>query len=758
MGLLHSSAGGGNRQTVLKSDVGRRRLCVAVALSWCLLYIQAAPVSPASAAALVEPSATSLATYGNEPAHFGIVDAFMAPTAAADTGVSWERVSLFWNDVEPDYANQVQPLSTFSDAELSAELQRGMTVVGMIGNPPAWATDFGSVPKGLNYPFDDPRNEWARFVGATARRYAGRINRWILWNEPDIPTDMFGSTWAGSDAQFYALLKTGYLAIKAANPSATVIFPGTTYWADQTRGNPLFLQRILEIAQADPSAPSHGYYMDAVDMHIYSKAFDLYRIPLIYRGVLSKFHLNTPLMISEMNVAPYDDPKAPAQPTSFRSTLDQQAAFIVEGMTYAMAAGVRWMSIFKMADFGTSNGGPYGLVRADHSARPALTAYKLAINYLTGVPSIALQQTPGSTIATFTHENQDVTIAWATGQAPATVHVKVNGTSAFTVDKFGAVQPQAIPLSTFIFQLALPGSTSNSDDGGPRNSRIGGNPVVLVQTGIGGTLRVSPTLLVFPSQGLSVTTPFIAYYDAAGGAATLGPPLDNQALDHGMTIQHFAKASLRYHPEFKGSVYEMESVPAGTPFPQPDKYVPYLPSTGGPNTDTHRYFPATGHTVAFGFLAFFNEHGGLDVFGFPRTDEFQENGTTVQWFQRAKFVFHADVDPAHAVQVTPLGTVLTVGRDFPKEQPFKDTKFMRFFPDTGHGVAFGFLHFYLAHGGASTFGNPISDELPEADASGAIRTVQYFENARFEYHPELAGTPWEVELGLLGDEFLGIRQ
>jgi hypothetical protein len=30
--------------------------------------------------------------------------------------------------------------------------------------------------------------------------------------------------------------------------------------------------------------------------------------------------------------------------------------------------------------------------------------------------------------------------------------------------------------------------------------------------------------------------------------------------------------------------------------------------------------------------------------------------------------------------------------------------------------------------------------------------VQYFERNRFEYHPENAGTPFEVLLGLLGNQ------
>ncbi len=42
------------------------------------------------------------------------------------------------------------------------------------------------------------------------------------------------------------------------------------------------------------------------------------------------------------------------------------------------------------------------------------------------------------------------------------------------------------------------------------------------------------------------------------------------------------------------------------------------------------YFPETGHTVRGAFLDFFNQHGGLRVFGYPITEEFSFNGKTVQ--------------------------------------------------------------------------------------------------------------------------------
>ncbi len=69
-----------------------------------------------------------------------------------------------------------------------------------------------------------------------------------------------------------------------------------------------------------------------------------------------------------------------------------------------------------------------------------------------------------------------------------------------------------------------------------------------------------------------------------------------------------------------------------------------------------------------------------------------------------------------------------------------------YFDETGHNVRHGFLKYFQAHGGVEAFGLPLTEEFFEQG-----RAVQYFERARFEYHPEQVGTPYEVQLGLLGD-------
>ncbi|HET7037887.1 MAG TPA: hypothetical protein VFI42_19595, partial [Thermomicrobiaceae bacterium] len=74
---------------------------------------------------------------------------------------------------------------------------------------------------------------------------------------------------------------------------------------------------------------------------------------------------------------------------------------------------------------------------------------------------------------------------------------------------------------------------------------------------------------------------------------------------------------------------------------------------------------------------------------------------------------------------------------------------------TGHYLSFGFRDYWQKHGGLALYGYPISGEIQEVNpADGKTYTVQYFERARFEYHPEHKGTSFEVQLGLLGNQVL----
>lgn len=162
----------------------------------------------------------------------------------------------------------------------------------------------------------------------------------------------------------------------------------------------------------------------------------------------------------------------------------------------------------------------------------------------------------------------------------------------------------------------------------------------------------------------------------------------------------------------------------------------------------------TGHNVGWPFLPFYHSYGGLDIFGYPRTEAFQQDGLAVQYFQRARMEYHPELPTGQQVQLSLLGDALTKDQQpFAKVAAFPSNGQHTYFPQTGHSVNLGFQQYFEARGGITAFGYPISEEL-QIDTVHGPATIQYFQRARFEYHPEFAGTPYAVELGLLGDQTL----
>lgn len=75
----------------------------------------------------------------------------------------------------------------------------------------------------------------------------------------------------------------------------------------------------------------------------------------------------------------------------------------------------------------------------------------------------------------------------------------------------------------------------------------------------------------------------------------------------------------------------------------------------------------------------------------------------------------------------------------------------QYFPETNHTVSGKFLDYWRNNGGLAAFGYPITDASNQTDAeNGNTYLTQWFERNSFQLHPELAGTRYEVLLGLLG--------
>jgi hypothetical protein len=85
--------------------------------------------------------------------------------------------------------------------------------------------------------------------------------------------------------------------------------------------------------------------------------------------------------------------------------------------------------------------------------------------------------------------------------------------------------------------------------------------------------------------------------------------------------------------------------------------------------------------------------------------------------------------------------------------PVSNARNSLYFEQTRHNISPLFTKFWTDNGGLAQFGYPKTEAFREYNpADGKIYLVQYFERNRFEYHPELAGTKYEVLLGLLGNQ------
>jgi hypothetical protein len=179
-----------------------------------------------------------------------------------------------------------------------------------------------------------------------------------------------------------------------------------------------------------------------------------------------------------------------------------------------------------------------------------------------------------------------------------------------------------------------------------------------------------------------------------------------------------------------------------------------MSQTKAPDCQT---FSQTGKSVCGPFLDYWNAHGVL-VQGFPISEQLQEvspvdgQERTVQYFEKAVYELHPELTGANKVQPEPLGSMRFASL-YPNGAPASDwdhANKSQYFPQTGYYVEEPFLTYWQQHGGAEQFGYPISRPFREqSPTDGHMYTVQYFERAEIELHPELS-PPYQLLPAPLG--------
>lgn len=644
---------------------------------------------------------------------FGIVQAIHDPDKAVAAGARWERLVVWWSNFQPDGPEDWVEDAWFARNLIDYQKGRNIEPVGVILHTPHWAaTDSGyqfiSPPRNLDLPYDDPENYWGQFTARLAEEYAGTVDTWILWNEPDIYQERFAN-WAGSVEEFAQMQMVGYQAIKDANPKAKVFLTGTTYWWDVERERELYLKRLLSALIALPDAERHGGYFDGVAVHQYNSPLNNYIVPVLYRRLLKEYDLNKRLWVVESNAVPHDDPFYPLHRGGLRVSMEEQANYIIQSIALARAAGVERYSVYKMRDEEAENDQHYGLVRNDSSVRPAYVAYQTAVrelsntrnaqyfwngsasppteDELTALLASSREQPqfvwPGALNGVRMIRGRDrVTVLWNVTAAPLQIGIPSSTSEAYTINKYGDKR-LLTRRSDDSYRLTLDAATHNTDNRNESLIMTGGDPLILVEVGAarardpyprlidacwdvpGAGVPPNPTIeeaWVAPT-GYAVGGPWLHFLRTNGDIDNLGyprSPVVPDPLDPEECVQYFQRVVLEWHPDdppeeqIKRRLLTQEwlhPIPAPASPPEGDNHGDYWYFPEGANGFGHavsNYDPDGGRTW---FKQYFDENGMERAFGYPMAPPSLEKGEdgVKRWsqrFQAAIFEYYPEFDIA----------------------------------------------------------------------------------------------------------------
>lgn len=428
---------------------------------------------------------------------FGIVEAFWKPEDTAELGVGWDRILFYWNEIQPTGPDDWNTLHVLEEW-LDDAREQNRIVMGLLKNTPPWATDgepFSGVPRGLYLPVDDPQNLWAGYVGKVVDYYAPLgVHHWIIWNEPEIESGVYGHEFSGTTRDYYQLLKVAHEVAKEKDPQAVIHLAGWSYWHD-----PNWLAKFLQVATADPEGPANNYFFDVITLHIYFRVETIEELVQETWAIQRRYGLDKPIWINETNASPNLDPLWPVERPNFQVDLEQQAWFIVQAHALGFGANTSSIGIYKLMDILLPEGGEsFGILRPDGSRRPAFDAYRTTIENLENFTfPVGRQQEETFYAFTFNRRDSVTRILWARTSTDLVLKVPALGAEARVISALGDKE-QTVRAYKGFYRIRLRGALCNPA------CDVGGQPVFLVEK-VGEELQLETMPTIEPDDSILAT-------------------------------------------------------------------------------------------------------------------------------------------------------------------------------------------------------------------------------------------------------------
>jgi hypothetical protein len=190
------------------------------------------------------------------------------------------------------------------------------------------------------------------------------------------------------------------------------------------------------------------------------------------------------------------------------------------------------------------------------------------------------------------------------------------------------------------------------------------SPVALPPSTSGGVPQPGVSPQPQPPGGLEVDPSFRDYWSANGGRSIFGNPISpliTELTGQGqeVTVQYFELSRFELVPkDQEGTQFKLQLARLGLEVPVTGMVANPLPE--GLQADQVT-FDATGMSTPRKFFAFWEQNGGLDIFGYPITPVLVERTSSgeevaVQYFERARLEYHPEfAGTPNEVQLGPLG-------------------------------------------------------------------------------------------------------
>lgn len=299
------------------------------------------------------------------------------------------RFDILWSEVAKtkpkNPANHRDPAYdwTRADIVINGFARSRITPIISVYSTPGWAVQGRNDPVETQYNPNAPRPaEYARFMFAVAKRYAGKARHFEIWNEPNLK-GFYSLNGKTSLAHYKRLVRVTYPIIRRANKRAIVIAgvagPRSSTGGGNIGAKPWLIglvrdRKVRFDAYSQHLYPSQGPRFRS---RSYNRAFPTWNsLPFIF-AQLNKKKRGMKLYITEAGYTTAETPfrKGPA----VVKTLGQQRLFLRQMFTLPTVRSPRVAAVvwFNLTD---NINWPAGLIEESGKRKPAWAAFRRIAN------------------------------------------------------------------------------------------------------------------------------------------------------------------------------------------------------------------------------------------------------------------------------------------------------------------------------------------------------------------------------------------